>query len=537
LVSRKNHKAYDSPVRPGSSPVKKPLKRKKRGSNTSVLTKLFLVGFCCCALVFLVDNKNGLDNSIKTPPNDGSTNSEHGQLRLRPAYLTDDGKQDADDGYDDGGNEEEESGDGSDEGDEENEEEGEDGSDAEDDENNNGGTKAWGDTNDDTVEDIGGVDSQKEESNNKDSESEEEGEDTGFNIKNAEGIEQKVRHRLPFNDRKGQNHKIPRILIFTHYKNLLELGENKHTDNAAPDANVYQNLTSDELEELTLAANVQHSIDIHNRVSSGEGDRDPEVLFWTDKDCIESLLRTQPNLVPYFKNETEGMYKADICRGTALLEHGGFYLDVDVGIRHDLWRDLRPDTEFVTARVHHASNWVNKGFFQAILGASPQNPVLKRYLELFQQHYDGINRVQKGPLGVLLLHRAWEQIRSERRENSHGMQNIATELYQEFLFVKDGPFDSGNNRGVLSPAPTWGKRRACHFLVAGIANDPSNIEIVLESNKNDESGDEAMKKTAIGLQIPVLSRIPGSRMCIDGDGDRVSDKTQLMESMKWWERT
>lgn len=310
---------------------------------------------------------------------------------------------------------------------------------------------------------------------------------------------------------------------------------------------------------MTLAANVRHSIDVHKNHRSaatlGEDEEELKVLFWTDDDCIQSLERTRPNLVSHFKMETEGMYKADICRGTALLEHGGFYLDVDVGVRHDLWHDMRPQTEFVTARVHQASNWVGKGFFQAALGASPQSPILKRYLELFEHHYDGTNRVSKGPLGVLLLKRAWDQV-NEELENEK-KNTIPTELYQELLFQENGPLDSGDNKGVLSPAPTWGKRRACHFIVAGIANDPSNIEMVLESSNNNSDNDKGnvdtdetkkKKKGTIGLQIPVLSRIPGSRMCVadpketedtaaGGGGSKSHNTTRMMELMKWWERT
>lgn len=247
----------------------------------------------------------------------------------------------------------------------------------------------------------------------------------------------------------------------------------------------------------------------------------------------------------YFKKETEGMYKADMCRGTALLEHGGFYLDVDVGVRHDLWKDLQPTTEFVTARVHQASNWVGKGFFQAVLGASRGSPVLSKYLELFEQHYDGTRMIQKGPLGVLLLASAWEMVREEHKRGPKRFPEVSSELYQEFLFHQNGPFDKDGNKGVISPAPTWGKRRACHFVVAGRANDPSNAEIVLEigggGGKNDIENKPSKKdqKKTIGLQIPVLSRIPGSRMCAETDPNEGGshNTTGLIRSMKWWERT
>jgi len=227
------------------------------------------------------------------------------------------------------------------------------------------------------------------------------------------------------------------------------------------------------------------------------------------------------------------MYKADICRGTALLEHGGFYLDVDVGVRQDLWHDLLPETEFVTVRVHGASKWKGEGFFQAILGASPRNPVIKRYLELFEKHYDGTDVVKKGPLGVLLLKRAWDQIQTVVDDE----EKVLTELYQEIQFQKGGPFD---DKGFLSPAPTWGKRRACHFLVAGVANYPSGVEAVLSPAK--VSGDGDPKQRSLRLKIPALSRIPGSRMCVESDAytnaaDGSYNNTRLIESMKWWERT
>lgn len=321
------------------------------------------------------------------------------------------------------------------------------------------------------------------------------------------------RHKGKTDDPREHDHKIPKILIFTHYKNILDASESILSGNA--------NSTTDTIEELALSVNVKHSIHVHKESSSSLAET-IKVLFWTDGDCVESIQRTRPGLVSYFKTETEGMYKADICRGSALLENGGFYLDVDVGVRHNLWKDLRPETEFVTAKVHMASNWVHKGFFQAILGAVPRSPILERYLELFERHYNGSSPIRKGPLGVLLLKRAWDEIRAERK--ALHQTAVPTELYQELLYHADGPLEAGHNKGVLSPAPTWGKRRACHFLVAGIANYPDNVEIVLR----DKEGTNSLQ-----LQVPVLSRIPGSRMCLE-EADE-TNQTIRMESMHWWE--
>ena len=544
VVSRNSHKTsggvaladgnknyYDTgpqSARQGS-PIKNPFRRKRRWwTDSSIATKCFLVAFCCSCLIVLND-MNRVEKS-----SDGSVSSggarrnvqqgELGELHLRPAFLTDDGQGDT-------------SGDECD------------------DEENCGYDDDKTSPNDDEDE---SEEEEKEEANGEGDEK-----NTGA-AEEEDGREAKVRLRLSPSHRDRERRKIPRVLIFTHYKNLLELAPSssklqlldlnerrqQHTDNNA-DADVLDalrsNPTPEQLEEYTLAVNVRHSIDVHNRSSSESGndadDDELRVLFWTDEDCIRSLERTRPNLVSYFKTETEGMYKADICRGTALFEHGGFYLDVDVGVRHDLWNDLRPETEFVTARVHRDSNWVGKGFFQAVLGATPKSPVIERYLELFEKHYNGSRRISKGPLGVLLLKLAWDQVQEASSESG-----IATELYQEFLFHKNGPFDAGENVGVLSPAPRWGKRRACHFLVAGIANDPSNVEIVLKRNtdpakeNDDDEGTGTKKRQAIGLQIPVLSRIPGSRMCSanpdETDGRKTRyNATRAIEAMMWWERT
>jgi len=271
---------------------------------------------------------------------------------------------------------------------------------------------------------------------------------------------QRNNHSLPLQiqsqDATG-THAIPNILLFTHHKDLL------HQDD-------FQ-----DPEEQVLAANVRNSIQHHPGA---------HVRFLTDDECIQSLERVFPSLISFFEKEPQGMFKADICRGSALYETGGIYLDVDLGVRHDLWKDLAPWTEFLTAKVHKQSQHPNN-FFQAILGASPHSPVLYRYLELFHDHYTGKHRVKKGPLGVILLRRAWDQIYD--KENN----TPPTELYQEVLYHRK-LFPN------LKPAPTWGTRRACHFVVVAAAHDSENTE---------------MKWKNFRFHVPLYSRVAGSRMC------------------------
>jgi mannosyltransferase OCH1-like enzyme len=94
-------------------------------------------------------------------------------------------------------------------------------------------------------------------------------------------------------------------------------------------------------EDAALKANVQHTISLH---------ADAKVLFLTDNDCLASIARVMgPDspLLDFFRKESHGMYKADICRGAALYEHGGLYMDVDMHARMSLWSAIKPTSTFV----------------------------------------------------------------------------------------------------------------------------------------------------------------------------------------------
>jgi hypothetical protein len=273
---------------------------------------------------------------------------------------------------------------------------------------------------------------------------------------------------------------IPNILIFTHYKKLLQEDQQQQQQNYL------------DQEEQVLAANIRKSIALHPEVES--------VRFLTDEDCIQSLAVVFPSLIPFFQNESQGMYKADICRGSALYETGGIYLDVDVGVRHNLWAGLLAETEFVTAKVHKQSKYPNH-FFQAIVGTTPESPILKEYLQLFEDYYLGIEQVH-GPLGVILLRRAFDRIIHD--ESSSAVEITARtpppafELWQEVLY-------SPKYFPNLEPAPIWGTRRACHFVVVAHAHASQQPELWLH--------DQTTARVPVGMHIPLYSRVAGSRMC------------------------
>ena len=295
-------------------------------------------------------------------------------------------------------------------------------------------------------------------------------------------------------------HAIPNILIFTHRWNLWNSKEIDWNTIAADD--------EEERHELqALQSNVHRIAALHSTA---------QIRFLTDDDCRTSLRRLPllvnndtERLVHYFDHETQGMFKADLCRGAALYETGGIYLDVDLGVRLNLWDVLNTTTEFATVKVHKQSKYPG-AFFQAFLAATPHHPVLLRYVELFLKHYQGTLQpepIKGGPLGVLLLKRAYDEIEAEQRQVQAKPReedkdqdppllegttstttkathlNSTTELWQEALYLPE-------LRNTLLrdiPPPTWGTRRACKFIV--------------------------IARPTLPLQVPMYSRIAGSRMC------------------------
>jgi mannosyltransferase OCH1-like enzyme len=245
-------------------------------------------------------------------------------------------------------------------------------------------------------------------------------------------------------------HLIPNNILFTHYINLVT------TDSA----------DLEDSEDVVLQRNVRQTIALHPTSS---------VYFYTDEDCIHAIQKAmgedEPTpLVSYFQKESKGMYKADICRGAALYNLGGLYFDIDLQPRMNIFSVLQPlSTEFATVTVHKDSNWKGS-FFQAFIGVSPKNPIMKRYLELFIQHYNGTRPIKKGPLGVLLLRQAYDDL------------NRQEQLIHKTVLWEEVRYDRARFPDV---PPTIGARRACHFLVA-------------------------IPGTSVA---PFYSRVRGSRMC------------------------
>lgn len=117
------------------------------------------------------------------------------------------------------------------------------------------------------------------------------------------------------------------------------------------------------------------------------------VAFLSDVDCILEIgslpERLRYNLTYQFSVAQRGMIKADICRGAALYNHGGWYLDVDVEPIYPL--------EGLTARLSSRHELLtvtpawepDKSIFQAIMASTRRSSIVLKYLEIFaSSQYD-----------------------------------------------------------------------------------------------------------------------------------------------------
>lgn len=290
-----------------------------------------------------------------------------------------------------------------------------------------------------------------------------------------------------------RDHVIPRVLIFTHFINLLEYDvDYNHT--APATTKIEHDLSRAEKNEIrSLQANIRKTISLHPNAT---------VRFLTDVDCETSIgnaLGNQTRLVEYFRREPRGMYKSDICRGAALYETGGLYFDVDLGLRMPVWSLLGEHTTFATVKVHERSKQ-KPGFFQAFIASTPRHPILKRYLELFVKYYDGDLKLEtkkleesKQMLGVRILAEAYNAIMEEQRlaeerrldgllggaMSPPGTTVGAVELWQEVMYSPE--------KFPNIPPPPSESEESCKFLVVANHGSPP--------------------------VVPFYSRVQGSRMC------------------------
>ena len=111
-------------------------------------------------------------------------------------------------------------------------------------------------------------------------------------------------------------------------------------------------------------------------------------MVFSDEDCIRIIRRSRwHQLEAHFLAETYGAYKSDICRSIALYEHGGIYMDNDVGLLHFDPRTLFPrlNADFVSSAELKGGT----GVWNAFIAASAGHPVLATQLDEMRKWYVG----------------------------------------------------------------------------------------------------------------------------------------------------
>lgn len=121
--------------------------------------------------------------------------------------------------------------------------------------------------------------------------------------------------------------------------------------------------------------NIDHTLKAHSNM---------EVTFFDDADCYAAIKTTHSReLADFYKKETFGAYKSDLCRLAQLAERGGYYFDNDIEVIQD--NDIR---NFIPAEAAFVSvQTTDTEIFQAVLAAAPNHPVIMRAMNLTFEHY------------------------------------------------------------------------------------------------------------------------------------------------------
>ena len=114
------------------------------------------------------------------------------------------------------------------------------------------------------------------------------------------------------------------------------------------------------------------------------------VTFMDNLNCLLEISSLPPPLnygvAKQFLRTQRGMIKADICRGAALYNHGGWYLDVDVDMihpLHNLENKIGKLYSFVSVVPAYEPS---VAIFQAIIGCTKNHPILLQYLKGFARN-------------------------------------------------------------------------------------------------------------------------------------------------------
>jgi len=103
------------------------------------------------------------------------------------------------------------------------------------------------------------------------------------------------------------------------------------------------------------------------------------VHFWVEEDCVRMMQQVIPELVDFYKSETVGANKSDMCRLVALYIHGGYYMDSDMYV-NKAWECK--SCAFASAMTAGTTHFMN-----TFLAAVPRHFFVEESLRLMLDSY------------------------------------------------------------------------------------------------------------------------------------------------------
>ena len=242
---------------------------------------------------------------------------------------------------------------------------------------------------------------------------------------------------------------IPSLLIFTYEFNMLT----RNPENPCTGTCVFRK---------TLRSNVYRTMWLHSELTP---------WFLDDAECIEiiNFINVEKEVLSKaFREERNGAYKGDICRGAMLYWYGGYYFDVDIYPIRSL-QTYAPGKTFMSC--------ISQGddIFQAFVAAIPRHPVIKNYLRVMAAIYSG-NLKPQGHMGTFAMKRAIEQTIGEKVVSFHSHK-----LPDDYLLFVEKRLPVP---GVIAESQKgYGDPNVCDFIVY----DKSSKDLVFYSRVKDSS--------------------------------------------------
>eukprot|EP00040_Diaphanoeca_grandis_P001897 m.19955 g.19955 ORF g.19955 m.19955 type:complete len:367 (-) comp12683_c0_seq1:65-1165(-) len=179
---------------------------------------------------------------------------------------------------------------------------------------------------------------------------------------------------------------IPPTLWFTYRINLL-----------SPPSNLSLSPV-----QKRLAQNIHRIIALHPGVN---------VEFMDDKRCMHEIIsvdvdaKWSATILAGFLREKDGSMKGDVCRGVAMLNHGGYYMDIDIVPLIDVRTVIPRNVSFTSCLEarHVAQDKPGTAIFQAFTASARAHPIIVEYVRLLADHYSQGLDGSSGPIGVRLM--------------------------------------------------------------------------------------------------------------------------------------